>query len=174
MSKRGNKDHSTTYFGQSPRSVVTPSTQNDFINTDDGQFVFSMWTAKINGSYEFPWQIRVTPALRYQSGQPYGRTILASAAYGVGGTGGINYGTQRILMEPIGTRTQDDIAIFDVRAEKYFNLPSNRRVGVFFDVYNLANSGAFQNINWASGATFEQPTAIVPPTIARFGMKFDW
>ena len=175
MSKRWNRDHSTAYFGQNLRSVTAPSTPNDLINTDDGQFVFSMWTAKINGSYEFPWQIRVTPALRFQSGQPYGRTILASAAYGIGGGGGINYGTARILREPIGTRTQDDIILLDVRAEKYFNVgSSSRRIGLFFDVYNLANSDAQQNITWNSGSAFERPTLIVPPTIARFGMKFDW
>jgi hypothetical protein len=174
ISKRWNRDHATTYFGQNLRSVTTPSTPNDLINTDDGQFVFSMWTAKVNGSYEFPWRIRVTPALRFQSGQPYGRTVLASAAYGIGGTGGINYGTARILREPIGTRTQDDIVIFDVRAEKYIGLGGARRVGLFLDVYNLTNSDAQQNITWNSGGSFERPTSIVPPTIARFGLKFDW
>ena len=131
MSKRWNKDHATTYFGQNLRTVVTPSTPNDLINTDGGQFVFSMWTAKINGSYELPWQIRVTPALRFQSGQPFGRTVNATAAYGIGGAGGINYGSARILREEIGTRTQDDIVIFDFRAEKYFGIlgtPAARRV----------------------------------------------
>lgn len=174
MSKRWNRDHATTYFGQNLRSVTTPSTPNDLINTDDGQFVFSMWTAKINGTYEFPWQIRVTPALRFQSGQPYGRTILATNAYGVGGANGINYGSARILVEKIGTRKQDDIMIFDLRAEKYFTLPNSDRVGLFFDVYNLANSDAYQNITWNSGGSFERPSTIVPPTIARFGLKFDW
>lgn len=174
MSKRWNRDQSTAYFGQNLRSVTTPSTPNDLINTDDGQFVFSMWTAKINGTYEFPWQIRVTPALRFQSGQPYGRTINATAAYGIGGTGGINYSSARILMEPIGTRKQDDIAIFDIRAEKYLTLPKSNRIGLFFDVYNLTNSKAYQNITWNSGGSFEQPTLIVPPMIARFGVKFDW
>ena len=143
-----------TYFGQNlrPTDQPTPSTPNDLINTDDGRFVFSMWTAKVNGSYEAPWSIRLTPALRFQSGQPYGRTILASSAYGIGGTGGINYGTARILMEPIGTRKQDDILIFDIRAEKYFNLgSSSRRFGVFMDVYNITNSDAQQNITWNSG-----------------------
>ena len=77
-------------------------------------------------------------------------------------------------MEPFGTRKQDDIVIFDVRTEKYFNLPNSRRIGVFFDVYNLTNSKAQQNITWNSGTAFELPSAIVPPTIARFGLKFDW
>jgi hypothetical protein len=174
ISKRWVRDQNTGYFGQNLRSVSTPSTANDLINTDGGRLVFSMWTAKINGSYEFPWQIRVTPALRVQSGQPYGRTVLASAAYGVGGTGGINYGTQRILREPIGTRTQDDIVLLDFRAEKYFDLPNSDRIGLFFDVYNVANSDAQQNITWNSGGSFERPSLIVPPTIARFGLKFDW
>jgi hypothetical protein len=174
FSKRWNKDHATAYFGQNLRAVTTPSRPADLINTDDGQFVYDMWTAKVNGSYDAPWGVRITPALRFQSGQPYGRTILASAAYGIGGTGGINYGTQRILREPIGTRKQDDILILDIRTEKFFNLPSNRRVGLFFDVYNLTNSDAQQNITWNSGGAFERPTSIVPPTIARFGMKFDW
>ncbi len=174
FSKRWNYDHSTSYFGQNLRSVTTPSTPNDLTNTDDGRYNFSMWTAKVNGSYQAPYQIRITPALRFQSGQPYGRTILASNAYGVGGTGGINYGTARILMEPIGARKQDDILILDLRAEKFFNLGGVRRVGLFFDVYNITNSKAQQNITWNSGGSFERPTSIVPPTIARFGMKFDW
>jgi hypothetical protein len=174
FSKRWNKDQSNAFFGQNVRAQVVPSTPNDLINTDDGRYNFSMWTAKINGSYEAPFQIRITPALRFQSGQPYGRTILASSAYGIGGTGGINYGTARILREEIGTRKQDDILIFDIRAEKFFNVGSARRVGLFFDVYNLTNSNAQQNITWNSGASFERPTSIVPPTIARFGLKFDW
>lgn len=177
FAKRWNKDHSTAYFSQTLRAVTTPSTPNDLINTDDGRFNFSMWTAKVNGSYEAPWKIRLTPALRFQSGQPYGRKIAATAAYGIGGTGGINYGTANILVEKMGARKQDDILILDFRAEKYFDIGSqgsNRRIGVFFDVYNLTNSDAYQNINWTSGSTFELPTAIVPPTIARFGMKFDW
>ncbi len=174
FSKRWNRDHATAYFGQNLRAVATPSTPSDLINTDGGRYNFSMWTAKINGSYDAPFQIRLTPALRFQSGQPFGRTINASNAFGIGGTGGINYGTQRILTEKLGTRKQDNIAILDVRAEKYFSMPNSRRIGVFFDVYNITNSKAEQNINWTSSATFLFPSAIVPPTIARFGMKLDW
>jgi len=175
VAKRWNRDQSTAYFGQNLREFVTPSKPADFINTDDGRYNFSMWTAKVNGSYDAPFDIRITPALRFQSGQPYGRTILATAASGVGGAGtGINYGNQRILMEPMGTRKQDNIMILDLRTEKFFTLANNRRIGLFFDVYNLTNSKAQQNITWNSGSAFQLPSAIVPPTIARFGTKFDW
>ena len=84
---RWNQDQETGYFGNNLRSLTTPSTPNDLINTvDGGRYEFSMWTAKVNGSYDAPWGIRVTPALRVQQGQPFGRTFLAGAA------NGINYG----------------------------------------------------------------------------------
>jgi hypothetical protein len=167
FSKRWNKDQETGYFGQNLRAVTTPSRPNDLINTDGGRFNFSMWTAKINGSYDAPYGLRITPALRFQQGQPFGRTINAGAA------NGINYGTQRILTEPITSRRQDNIAILDVRVEKFFHF-ANRRLGVFTDVYNLTNSDAAQNITWGSGSTFLQPVSVVGPTIMRFGVKFDW
>ena len=147
----------------------TPSTPNDLINTvDGGRYKFSVWTAKVNGSYDAGWGIRITPALRVQQGQPFGRTFLAGAANGV------NYGTQRILAEPIDSQRQDDIVILDIRTEKFFNLGNLRRFGVFFDVYNLTNSDAAQNINWGSGSTYRLPVTIIGPTIMRVGAKFDW
>jgi hypothetical protein len=168
FSKRWNNDQSTAYFGQNLRSLTTPSTPNDLINTDGGRYDFTMWTAKVNGSYDAPYGIRITPALRFQQGQPYGRTFLAGAA------NGINYGTQRILAEPIDSRRQDNIVILDVRTEKSFKVQGGHKVGVFVDVYNLTNSAAAQNINWGSGSAFQQPIAIIGPTIMRFGAKLDW
>ncbi|HUU36485.1 MAG TPA: TonB-dependent receptor, partial [Vicinamibacterales bacterium] len=163
FSKRWNKDHETDYFGQNLRAITTPSTANDLINTNNGRFDFTMWTAKVNGSYDAPYGIRITPALRFQQGQPYGRTFQAGSA------NGINYGTQRILAEPLGTRRMDNITLLDVRLEKSISLPSNRRIGLFVDAYNLTNTDAAQNITWSSGSAFEQPISIVGPSIMRFG-----
>ncbi len=70
----------------------------------------------MNGTIDAVWGIHLTPALRVQSGQPFGRVINAGAA------NGINYGTQRILAEPLGTRKQDNIVILDLRAEKKFKV----------------------------------------------------
>ncbi len=167
FSKRWNKDHDTGYFGNNLRALVTPSTPNDLINTTGGRYEFTMWTMKINGSYDAPFGIRITPALRFQQGQPFGRTFQAGAA------NGLNY-AQRILAEPLGTRRQDDIAILDIRGEKFFRFAQGRRLGVFADVYNLTNADAAQNINWGGGTTFLQPVSIIGPTIMRLGVKFDW
>lgn len=165
---RLNRDNDTGYFGNNLRLVQAPSSPADFINTDDGRYNFSTWTFKLNGSYRTKWNIMLTPALRVQSGQPFGRTFNAGLA------NGINYGSQRILAEPITTRKQDDIVILDLRTEKRFNAVKGSTISLLFDIYNIANSDAASNITWGGGGSFMLPSTIIGPRIARFGMKYDW
>ena len=42
----------------------------------------------------------------------------------------------------------------------------------FADLYNIFNTNANQAMTTSSGASFLRPTAITPPRIARFGVKF--
>ena len=86
----------------------------------------------------------------------------------------LNYGAQPVLIEPIGTRRQDTVTLFDIRAEKQFRFGSKARFGVFADVFNIMNSNTAVNIAWVSGATFERATTVLNPRIAKFGVKFDW
>ena len=168
FSYRWNMDNASAYFGNSLRALQDVATPNDLINTDGGRYNFTTWAAKINATYEAKYGVRITPSIRNQSGQPYGRTISVAAA------NGINYGTARILTEAISTHRQDTITILDVRVEKAFKLAPGRSLSVFMDGYNLTNSNAATNINWSSGATFLTPSTIIPPRLARFGAKFDW
>jgi hypothetical protein len=163
---RWNFDNATTYFGNTlrPTNLQDVSTPNDVINTDNGRFKFGIWTSKINGTWEGPWGLRVTPAIRMQAGQPFARIFTVT----------LNYGSQRILAEPFGTRHQDNIILVDTRVEKVLHVAKSRSLSLFIDGYNLTNSNPAQNINWNSGSTFLQPTTIVPPRLARFGAKFDW
>jgi outer membrane receptor protein involved in Fe transport len=164
---RMNRDNDTAYFGNNLRAVQSVSTPNDLINTDDGRFVFSTWTFKLNGTYRAKWNVMLTPAVRVQSGQPFGRTFLAGTANGV------NY-SQRVLAEPIDSRKQDDIVILDLRMEKRFKAGKGTNLSVLFDIYNIGNSDAASNIQWGVGSSFMLPSTIIGPRIARFGLKYDW
>lgn len=165
---RWNRDNASSYFGQNLRVRDGLANPNDAINTDNGRYDFGTWTAKAHGTYDAPYGLKITPAIRLQSGQPYGRTFLAAAA------NGINYGTQRILAEPIGTRQQDNIILVDLRLEKVLKVGASQTIGVFVDGYNLTNANPASNIVWSSGSTFQQPITIIAPRLARFGVKFDW
>jgi len=165
---RWNRDNANGYFGQNLRVRQDIANPNDTINTDDGRYNFTNWSAKAHGTYEAPWSLRITPALRLQAGQPYGRTISAASA------NGINYGSQRILTEPISSRRQDNIILADIRVEKVFKVIKGQTISLFADGYNLTNANPGANITWSSGSTFLLPVTIIAPRLARFGAKFDW
>ena len=105
---------------------------------------------------------QIAPLVRHQSGQPFGRTFQRT----------FNYGSVRILAEPIGTRRMDHVTLVDLKVEKSFRLRA-ARIALFIDVFNVLNANAELNISWVSGS-FLQPLSIVPPRIARVGARFDW
>ena len=161
-----NRDHAAGYSGQVVRNNTYPLTPNDLINADEGgRHAFTTWTAKAYGTYEAPWGLRVTPVLRHQSGQPFGRTFVTAA---------LNYDTVRVLAEPVGTRRMDNITIVDVRVEKRIRLHNSVRLAPFVDAFNLFNANPEQNTIWLSGPSFLRPLTIVPPRIARIGAKLEW
>lgn len=162
------REQASGYSGQTVRANPYPLTPNDLINTgEDGRHEFRVWSARASGTWDAPWGLRITPLLRHQSGQPYGRTFLIR---------GLNLGPLRVLTEPIGTRRMDNITLLDLRVEKPFPVDKDRRISAFFDVFNLLNANPELNVNWSSdrAGTFGSPIGIVPPRIARVGMKVAW
>jgi hypothetical protein len=163
------REFENAYFGNTVRQYDLRVTPNDLINTNDGRHEFTTWQGKLHGTWETPWwDVRLTPILRHQSGQPWGRFFQFA----------FNYGTQRVLAEPLGTRRQDNITLLDVRIEKVVRFGSgvegSRSISAFIDVFNMFNANAEQNITWSSGTSFLRPSNIVPPRILRFGTKFEW
>ena len=153
------------YFGQVFRQNDLPITPNDLIGAEaDGKVKYTDWSLKLHGTYEGPWGLKISPMLRHQAGQNYGRTF----------TSVLNYGTIRIPAEPLTTNRQDNVNVFDFRAEKVFRVDATLTVSPFFDLYNVFNANPVQNTTWASGASFLRPTNIVPPRVARIGAKVNW
>jgi hypothetical protein len=138
-------------------------TPNALINTDDARNMFKTWQAKVNASVRLPWDVRMTPIYRHQSGMPFGRTFVAT----------LNYGNATILAEPYDAERTPNINVFDVRSEKGVTVNRARLTG-FFDVYNIFNTNAEQALSVSSGSSFLRPTAITPPRVARVGVKLQW
>jgi len=158
-----NRAMDSSYFGNTLRATSVPSNPNDTINTDGGRYDFTTWSAKVISPIEARWGLRFTPTLRLQSGQPFGRIIVAQ----------LNYGAQRILTEPFDSERQSNIALLDARVERQFRIQRGM-VSVFLDVFNITNANTAVNQTWTSGASYLLPSVIVAPRIARFGAKFDW
>jgi hypothetical protein len=135
---------------------------------------FSTWNLKFTGTIDAGWGLRITPVLKSQSGAPYGRVVNVPGCTAAITTNCLNYGAQAILAEPIGTRSQETVTLFDWRVEKQIRLAQRARVGLFFDMFNTTNSNTPINITWTSGARFGRATTVIPPRIVKFGVKFDW
>lgn len=147
------------------RSADAPLNPNDIVNAnDDGRYHYALWNAKVHAVVPLPFHLQFSPLVRAQAGQPFGRTFVTT----------MNYGSQRVLAEPIGTRRQDHVVVADARIERIFTLPRAMRLSTQFDVYNLANANPVDFLTWSSGASFLRPTSVVPPRIVRFGLTLDW
>ena len=127
----------------------------------------SIWNLKATGSYDAPGGVRVSPVLRHQSGANYARTFTIAVPTG---SGLIASGTA--YAEPMNANREDNIWVFDVRAEKTVPFGSRARARLFFDLFNITNSHASETISRATGLGYQKPSAILAPRTARVGFRF--
>ena len=146
------------------RHCLNRTNPTAFIGTDsDERLHYTNWQAKLAGTLMLPREVRLSPVIRHQSGEPYGRTIQAR----------LNYGTQTVQVEPKSARRVANVTMLDIRAEKGISL-GGRRVALFLDLFNILNGNPEQSIVQSSGAIFLRPTVIVGPRVAKIGAKFEW
>jgi hypothetical protein len=143
---------------------VVALTPNDLINAPGGEHRTTTWTAKFYGTYQAPWDLLITPFLRHQSGEPFGRTFVAELETDI----------VELLAEPARSRRTDNVTLLDFRVEKGIRLPKDRRIAVFADLYNVLNVNPAQAVVQSSGRAFLRPLNIVGPRIARMGVKLNW
>jgi hypothetical protein len=127
----------------------------------------STWNFKASGSYDAPWGIRLSPVIRHQSGLNFARTVTISVP---GGSPFSASGTH--YLEPSNSNREDNIWVFDVRAEKQVSFGSRVRLRLMFDAFNLTNSYASETISRATGPQYLKPSAILAPRTARVGFRF--
>jgi len=129
----------------------------------------TIWNFKAAGSYDAKYGIRISPVLRHQSGANFARTLSisapASANCGCTATG-------TAYAEPSNSNREDNIWVFDVRAEKNLTFGSRVRLRLMFDAFNLTNSHASETISRATGLSYLKPSAILAPRTARLGFRF--
>jgi hypothetical protein len=125
----------------------------------------TIWNFKASGSYDGPAGIRFSPVLRHQSGANYARTVSVSAPAGLTATG-------TAYVEAMDANREDNIWVFDIRAERAFSLTSRLRLRLYADAFNLTNSSASETISRATGLSYQKPSAILAPRTARIGFRF--
>ena len=151
--------------------TMTNDFPNNFPNSpnEPGAEDRSIWNLKATASYDAPGGVRLSPVLRHQSGVNYARTVAIRVP---SGSGLIASGTHYV--EPMDANREDNIWVFDVRAEKTVNFTDRVRARLFFDLFNITNSHASETISRATGLGYQRPAAILAPRTARLGFRFLW
>jgi hypothetical protein len=137
------------------------------------------WGLKATGTYEAAYGIKISPVLRHQAGVNFARQISVP---GTAGTAfGLVYPASTIYADDPKENREDNIWVFDVRAEKTFNLIGRIRIRGFVDFFNITNSHASETITRTAGfdtarglPTFERPANILAPFTTRLGFRFLW
>jgi hypothetical protein len=126
------------------------------------------WNVKATGSYDAPWGVRISPVMRHQSGVNFARTytITVPAGSGLAVSGTTAYA------DKASDNREDNILVFDVRAEKSLSLGKNAKLRAYLDLFNLSNSHASETIGRATGLAYRKPSLILAPRTARLGFRF--
>jgi hypothetical protein len=130
------------------------------------------WGLKATGTYDMGWGIRLSPVLRHQSGVQFARQISVPASAAT--PFGLVLPATTYYAEDASARREDDIWVFDVRAEKTINVTNRMRIRGFVDFFNITNSHASETITRTTGANFLRPANILAPFTMRLGFRFMW
>jgi TonB dependent receptor-like, beta-barrel len=130
------------------------------------------WAGTITGTYRLPYDIAISGFLQSKSGLYGQRTNLFRQVDPDGGTPIAQLSTVTLRLEPYGSRQLAAQNILSLRSSKEFSIGGGRRIAAEFDVYNVLNSNAPLSATFASGPTFGYVTNVLPPRIARMGVRF--
>ena len=130
------------------------------------------WGLKASGTYDAAWGIRLTPVLRHQSGVNFARQISVPASAAT--PFGLVLPATTYYAEDASARREDNIWVFDVRAEKTISFTDRIRARAFVDFFNITNSHASEAITRTTGSTFLRPANILAPFTTRLGFRFLW
>jgi Carboxypeptidase regulatory-like domain len=136
------------------------------------------WAANFNVSYHLPYDVLVALSLQSKQGAKGQRTNLFRTVDPDGGTPINQLSTVTLRMDEYGSVLGPALNVMNLRFSKEFRIGGSRRIGLDFDIFNLLNSNAPNQLVLASGPTYLYATGvnggILPPRIGRIGGRFSF
>jgi hypothetical protein len=110
-----------------------------------------------------PYEISFGSFVRFQSGEPFARQIETARS--------LNQGYETVRVEEPGSQRYPNVFTVDLRVGKIFELPLGN-LEAMFDVFNLTNGNVITDQGTIIGDTLGTVEEILPPRIARIGVKW--
>lgn len=131
-------------------------------------FTNSRWMAKVSGMYSLPWDVNFAAFFNARQGYPLPHAIQSPSRPNAAGR-------VDVLTAPLGDIRLENFANLDLRVEKVITLMRNTRVSLAVDVFNALNSNTpLAMIRQLNASNALDVSGIVPPRIARLGVRVNW
>ena len=176
----------TADFGLQPQNLFEKFDPINFGPTNEDErhrFV-------VSGIFDLPWDFQVAPIFQLASARPF--SIFPSCLCDINRDGvtndreSVNPTVDDQNKLPLNSERGDSFSQLNVRVSKFFKWGENKKLGLFFEAFNVFNTGnfgnQFQNVTGTSdfgkpvnffGATgFSEPIGI--PFQAQLGVRFSF
>lgn len=134
---------------------------NSQVNAQGNSFYDRTNQFKAVGTWHGPFGFRASGVMRYQTGQPVGRTVWVAD---------LNQGGASILAVPVGTERLDNVTTFDIALFRDF-VVGNVRVAPELNFFNITNQNTVTAVNTSSGGNYGRISNYLSPRIARFAIR---
>ena len=144
----------------------------------------------LSGIFDLPWGFQFAPIFQMASARPY--SIFPSCGCDINRDGvtndrdSVNPGIDDQHKLPLNDHRGDSFSQLNVRVSKFFKWGENKKVGLFFEAFNVFNTGnygnSFQNttgtpdfgkpVNFFGATGFSEPLGI--PFQAQLGVRFSF
>jgi len=148
-----------------------PDDPNNDLNALDETW---KWAGNFSGNYSLPWGVQLGAFVQSKIGLLGQRTNIFRAVDPDGGPRLNQLSTVTLRLEPFGSQKGKAINVVNLRVSKQFSLGRGNRASFDIDLFNVFNSSSPITMAFASGPSFGYGTALVPPRIARLGLKYSF
>jgi len=144
----------------------------------------------LSGIFDLPYGFQVAPIFQVASARPY--SILPGCVCDINKDGlvndreSVNPGVDDQNKLPLNSERGDNFSQLNVRVSKFFNWGEKRKLGLFFEAFNVFNTGNFGNqfqnvaetsdfgkpVNFFGATGFSEPIGI--PFQAQLGVRFSF
>ncbi len=144
----------------------------------------------VSGIFDLPYGFQIAPIFQMASARPY--SIFPACLCDINRDGvnndreSVAPGTNDQVKLPINSERGDSFSQLNVRASKFFKWGENKKLGLFFEAFNVFNTGNFGNqyqnvtgepdfgrpINFFGATGFSEPLGI--PFQAQLGVRFSF
>jgi len=142
----------------------------------------------LSGIFDLPWGMQVAPVLQLASARPY--SIFPSCGCDINRDGvtndrdSVNPGVNDQVKLPINNKRGDSFSQLNIRVSKFFKFGETKKLGLFFEAFNVFNTSNFGNsfqnttgtpdfgkpVNFFGATGFSEPLGI--PFQAQLGVRF--